>query len=101
MLLLCHESPASYVTPEDVVEMKQGIYVRKSVVNIVEKHKILDQVTELYNGLDHQNIQKNKNITWVSDKDNCINLYIDTKDQNKKFINQVVVDNEECLSLED
>ena len=86
---------ADYITPEGNLEIADNIYARASVAREIKAHNIIDKVIELYN----QDIKKmDDGITLVRDKNNCIFLYINTKGYKKNFINQMIIDDEDCLN---
>lgn len=81
-----------YITPEHNIEIADNVYARESAARRINIYKLTDKVVELYN----QDIKNmSEGITLVEDKNNCIHLFINTKNGKKNFINQIIVD-EEC-----
>lgn len=83
-----------YITPERNIEIADNVYARESAAKRINVYNLTDKVVELYNQ-DIKNVSEG--ITLVEDKNSCIHLFINTRNGEKNFINQIIVD-EECLN---
>src|SRR3989338_5365526 len=85
---------ADYVTPEGNIQIGPNVYARMSTAEEIKKYNIAEAVIELYN----RDIKAmDKSITVVRSDDDCIILFVDTKNGHKNFINQIFFENEKCL----
>lgn len=85
ILSLISVANADHVTPEDVVEISNGVRVTQSVAQKINRYNIIDKVIELYN----QDIKMEAGIATVSWANDCIVLFINTENNIKNFIEQI------------
>ena len=85
---------ADYIKPETLIEISPGVNVRSVAAQQIIKYNLTDVVSALYK----KSIPEiGKKMTHVQTPDDCISLFINTRDGKKNFINQISVDdNDDC-----
>jgi len=86
---------ADYIKPETLIEISHGVNVRSVAAQQIIKYNLTDVVSALYN---NSIPDLGKKITHVQTPDDCISLFISTRDGKKNFINQISVDDNDYCS---